>query len=73
MKSWCHRENKDYTFSDRTMAQDYIAGVVIGRTKSRRKFQVATQFIQQFPDEKKEDSFGNSINTSYVRMMTQEE
>ncbi|KAI9480854.1 MAG: hypothetical protein EXX96DRAFT_195520 [Benjaminiella poitrasii] len=41
MKSWCHRENKGYSLSNRKMAQDYIARVVLGRTKVGEYFKLA--------------------------------
>lgn len=41
MKSWRHRENKGYAFSNRKMAQDYIARVVLGRTKVGEDFKLA--------------------------------
>jgi hypothetical protein len=41
MKSWCHRENKGYAFSNRKMAQDYIARVVTGRTIVGEDFKLA--------------------------------
>ncbi|KAI9473794.1 MAG: hypothetical protein EXX96DRAFT_610677 [Benjaminiella poitrasii] len=62
MKSWCHRENKGYSFSNRKMAQDYIVRVVLGRTKfgedfklahssSRRSRRKRKQFRQQHREE----------------------
>ncbi|KAI9483493.1 MAG: hypothetical protein EXX96DRAFT_606491 [Benjaminiella poitrasii] len=45
VKSWCHRENKGYPFSNREMTQDYIARVVLGRTK------VGEDFKQQHREE----------------------
>ncbi|CAO0801449.1 unnamed protein product [Mucor circinelloides] len=41
MRSWQHREHKGYAYSDRKMAQDYIARVVLGRTKAGEDFKLA--------------------------------
>ena len=41
MRTYCHRENKGYTYSDRKMAQDYVARVVLGRTKVGEDFKLA--------------------------------
>jgi hypothetical protein len=41
MKNWRHRENKGYAFSNRKMAQDYIARAVLGRTKVGEDFKLA--------------------------------
>lgn len=41
MKSYCHRENKGYAFSDRKMAQDYVARVVLGRTVVGEDYKLA--------------------------------
>ena len=40
MKGYCHRENKGYAFSNRKMAQDYIARVVLGMTKVGEYFKL---------------------------------
>ncbi|KAI8374079.1 hypothetical protein EDC96DRAFT_562794 [Choanephora cucurbitarum] len=41
MRTYCHRENKGYTYSGRKMAQDYVARVILGRTKVSNDFKLA--------------------------------
>ncbi|KAI9247909.1 hypothetical protein EDC94DRAFT_625429 [Helicostylum pulchrum] len=40
MRSWRHRENKGYAYSDRKSAQDHVASVVLGRTKTDGTFKL---------------------------------
>ncbi|KAI8356100.1 hypothetical protein EDC96DRAFT_597502 [Choanephora cucurbitarum] len=40
MRTYCHRENKGYTYSDSKMAQDYVVRVVLGRTKVGEDFKL---------------------------------
>ncbi|CAO3651333.1 unnamed protein product [Mucor hiemalis] len=41
MKGWFHHEHKGYAYSNRRNAQDYIARVVIGKTKVGEDFKLA--------------------------------
>ncbi|GAA5811146.1 hypothetical protein MFLAVUS_004575 [Mucor flavus] len=43
MTGWRHHENKCYAFSNRKMAQNYIARVVLGRTKVGEDFELFRQ------------------------------
>jgi hypothetical protein len=40
MRSYCHRENKGYMFSNRNMALDNIARSVLGSTNNEEPFKL---------------------------------
>ena len=72
MKSWQHRENKGYAYSNRKMAQDYIARVVLGRTKVGEDSKLAHGSSASSRRKKKESVLDNNFKMILDSLLIQE-